>query len=564
MTPLNDAALRVTHVDVPQSAGGESKSPDEASLLRVLLFHAPFKLSASLVLGLASGALFASSIVFINDALAGGLPLASPMAWLSVTAFIAGVTGLSLASGTLTSYVLLSQLAELRKHLITRVLATKLSALESLGERRLISLFVDEVQRVAQGVSALPVLLLNSGICLAAFAYIAWVSPLLFGVMLFAQAIGLVAAAQAFRLFIPMTHAAAAQRQILVDRLQACVGMLKELKQSNELRSSLKSDLLWPSISCVRTESLRVHQVIVLMDALVKAAFLAVLFAIAAAFSLSEQVPPSALTAAVIAFMFLVTPVSAILESSQKLAESMSAWRRLHDVALPPEPEVSVARVPAFSLAASDVQYRYPDADRDAAPALDGVDLKWKRGTIVVLRGGNGSGKTTLARILAGLYEPTSGRVIADDVPLASGEVSALRAAVAAWWADGAHSLFLLPQHTAEPAAAYWAQLGLEMIQPFKVGWIDCQAWSTGQRARAGLVATLALNRPFVVLDEWAANQDPASREFFYGRLLPELRTEGRGVLLISHDPESLAIADEVIELQHGRCASSTDSRNLR
>src|SRR5215475_7795764 len=65
------------------------------------------------------------------------------------------------------------------------------------------------------------------------------------------------------------------------------------------------------------------------------------------------------------------------------------------------------------------VSFRYPGQDR---PAVDGVSLEIQRGQIVALVGENGSGKTTLARLVAGLYQPDTGRVCWDGVPLSTAD----------------------------------------------------------------------------------------------------------------------------------------------
>ena len=51
--------------------------------------------------------------------------------------------------------------------------------------------------------------------------------------------------------------------------------------------------------------------------------------------------------------------------------------------------------------------------------ALDGVDFRLERGEVHVLVGENGAGKSTLVKLLAKMYEPTSGSIYVDDTPLA-------------------------------------------------------------------------------------------------------------------------------------------------
>src|SRR6185312_5791981 len=81
---------------------------------------------------------------------------------------------------------------------------------------------------------------------------------------------------------------------------------------------------------------------------------------------------------------------------------------------------------------------------------------------------------------------------------------------------------------------------------------------SQGQRRRLALLAALLEDRPFAILDEWAANQDTSFKQMFYGQLLPEMRATGKGLLVISHDEEYFDVADRVIRLREGRVLDET------
>jgi putative ATP-binding cassette transporter len=67
------------------------------------------------------------------------------------------------------------------------------------------------------------------------------------------------------------------------------------------------------------------------------------------------------------------------------------------------------------------------------------------------------------------------------------------------------------------------------------------------------LLAACLEDRPVYVLDEWASNQDPRFKRFFYLEVLPELRSRGKSVLVISHDEEYFHVADRVVRLESGR-----------
>ncbi len=75
---------------------------------------------------------------------------------------------------------------------------------------------------------------------------------------------------------------------------------------------------------------------------------------------------------------------------------------------------------------------------------------------------------------------------------------------------------------------------------------------SQGQRKRLALLAAHVEQRPILLLDEWAADQDPAFRSFFYFELLPELKRCGKTIIAISHDDRYFGIADRVLKCESG------------
>lgn len=75
---------------------------------------------------------------------------------------------------------------------------------------------------------------------------------------------------------------------------------------------------------------------------------------------------------------------------------------------------------------------------------------------------------------------------------------------------------------------------------------------STGQRKRLAYVICCLDDKPFMLFDEWAAEQDPQFRQYFYTELLPELKARGKGVVVITHDDRYFGLADNMVKLERG------------
>jgi heme ABC exporter ATP-binding subunit CcmA len=194
------------------------------------------------------------------------------------------------------------------------------------------------------------------------------------------------------------------------------------------------------------------------------------------------------------------------------------------------------------------------------APVLAGLDLDVAPGRVVALHGPNGAGKTTLLRLLATRLRPALGeaRVLGFDVVREAHEVRARIVALPVFGGaygalSGLENLRLAAALRGLPPDAgrlddLLARVGLVQAAQFLV-----RAYSSGMRKRLALARLLLADAPVWLLDEPYAALDEDGQALV-DRLVAEARAEGRTVLLASHDlPRSLATADAVVELAHGR-----------
>ncbi|MEI7033973.1 ABC transporter ATP-binding protein [Streptomyces pratensis] len=183
---------------------------------------------------------------------------------------------------------------------------------------------------------------------------------------------------------------------------------------------------------------------------------------------------------------------------------------------------------------------------------LDRVTLRVAEGEAVLLAGPNGAGKSTLLRVIAGLTPAAAGTCRVAGEPPDSAAAGALRGFVQD--EPPLYEYLTVREHLAF-AARLWgvsaadAPRGLERFGA--AGWADTliRDLSLGTRKKVGLVAAL-LHRPrLVLLDEPFNGLDAASCTELVA-LLGEVRSEGRTVLLTSHEPQRLEpLLDRTITL---------------
>ncbi len=205
------------------------------------------------------------------------------------------------------------------------------------------------------------------------------------------------------------------------------------------------------------------------------------------------------------------------------------------------------------TLEMRDVTFTY----QDNAFAVGPLNLTLHRGELVFLIGGNGSGKSTLAMLLTGLYQPVSGEILIDGKPLAANKPEDYRQLFSAVFTDvWLFDQLLGPQgKSADPALVdkWLNQLKMSHKLELKDGKILNLKLSKGQKKRVALLLALAEDRDIILLDEWAADQDPHFRREFYQVLLPLMKEMGKTIFAISHDDHYFIHADRLLEMRDGK-----------
>ncbi len=261
--------------------------------------------------------------------------------------------------------------------------------------------------------------------------------------------------------------------------------------------------------------------------------------------------------------LFLRTPLLSAVGALPTLLSAQVAFRKLNAFHLAPyQPEFNTS--PTLTewqtLELRDVSFHYGENGFSVGP----VNLTLQRGELVFLIGGNGSGKSTLAMLLTGLYRPQSGTLLLDGQAIDASNPDMWRKHFSAVFTD-VHLFDRLISRDGVPASPMLVQQWLEKlkmqdklkIEGNKV--LNLQL-SKGQSKRLALLLAAAEERDILLLDEWAADQDPHFRRIFYRELLPWLQAAGKTVFAISHDDHYFVHADRLLEMREGQLFELTGS----
>lgn len=220
------------------------------------------------------------------------------------------------------------------------------------------------------------------------------------------------------------------------------------------------------------------------------------------------------------------------------------------------------------------VSFAYPGTER---LVLDSVDLDLPAGAVVALVGENGAGKTTLVKLLCKLYEPTSGRILVDGLPLDRMRTAEWRDRMAGAFQDffrfelparSSVGLGDVPRQDDEAAVvAAVERAGAEDVVARLPSGLDTQlgiAWPGGVEVSFGQWQKLALGRGFMretplvlVLDEPTAALDAETEHALFERYAAAARggDSGRLTLLVSHRFSTVRMADLIVVLDGARVA---------
>jgi ATP-binding cassette, subfamily B, bacterial len=219
--------------------------------------------------------------------------------------------------------------------------------------------------------------------------------------------------------------------------------------------------------------------------------------------------------------------------------------------------------------------YTYPGAER---PTLEDVTLDLPAGAVVALVGENGAGKSTLVGLLTGMLRPTEGRVLVDGVDLVEFDHTGWRARMSGAFQDFARLELTAQQsigvgdvpRVEDPAAAHTALARASATDvlaalphglPTQLGtrWEEGVDLSGGQWQRLAIARGMMREEPLLlVLDEPTAALDAGTEHALFDRYADAARRAGgRGgvTLLVTHRFSTVASADLVVVLDHGRVA---------
>jgi putative pyoverdin transport system ATP-binding/permease protein len=437
----------------------------------------------------------------------------------------------------------------LRVRILDAVRQSELISLDEIGRAEIIAAVTEDTATLTQAANLLAFMVQGTVLIFFVALYVAYLSFIAFvlSVIIIGAASALYHSGNQDR--IDGAREAANWERRFFARMSDVLDGFKEIRLNNprseELIASVRDVSRQAANVKIHTQGESLRQLVISQSAMYL--LLGVIVFIVPAFS--SSVSGGSITKNAMAVLFVVGACYGVMQTVAMLAAADAAAQRmeqleerLRSTIISPAGGTQAAR-PGFSaIELRNVVFHYPDKPAGPGFQVGPLNFTLKSGDLVFVTGGNGSGKSTFLKVLAGLCAPTSGEIALDGMTIDDAATEDYRSLMTAIFSDYHlfHRLFGIAAPARAEVDALLRKLELEHKTTIIDGVFNTLDLSGGERKRLALLVGLLEKRPVLLLDEWAANQDPHYRRRFYQEILPELNGSGLTIVVVTHDENYL------------------------
>jgi putative ATP-binding cassette transporter len=446
--------------------------------------------------------------------------------------------------------------------------------LEGIGRAQIVAAITKETSTLTQASNSLAFAGQGAVLILFIAIYVAFLSPL-------ALVLGIIIVGVAGALFhsksrhlSKATREAAEWENRLYDRLMDLLDGFKEVRLNSARSEDLYNDVIEVSRTAanikIRTQAETFRRIFMLQSAMY-AMLGAIAFAVPV---LSDTLGGASISKTITALVFILgacfglVNTIPILTAANAAADNIDRLETLLSATVIGGQVGALEPVQRFErIEMRNVVFSYVERSTEKVFTVGPVDFTLQSGELVFITGGNGSGKSTFCKVLASLYKPDSGEITFDGIIVTDTTREAYRQLISAIFVDYHlfQRLYGIPDPDPIEVDRLLSQFRLLDKTRLAQGEFNTVDLSTGQRKRLALIVSLLEKRPILLLDEWAADQDPDFRRKFYFELLPTLHRAGVTVVVVSHDDrylDEMELPARRLRMDEGRFVGQSSVEN--
>ncbi len=437
-----------------------------------------------------------------------------------------------------------------------------MDSLDHLGRGPLYAALTQDTQTISRTLPLLVVGAQQAALLVFVAIYMAWLSLTAFALAAVFGVVAIVIHLQRMQRFNHMSQRAMAHEATLFDGLGHLLKGFKEARMDTARSDAVMLDLATASAAAreAKSETKRRWAFEFVLVQLIFYILLGIMVFVVPLFTddYHESVVSSTTAA-----LFMIGPIGTIAQAIPNIADANTALAgiqalqaRLREYLGGVEDETSAPLSETIkTIELRDLAFTYTTPRGGAGFRAGPLRARFQAGEITFITGGNGSGKSTMMRLLTGLLPAQSGDIVVNGVPLSRVQFQAYRDQMSAIFSDYHvfRRLFGVGEIAPERAAKLLDLLDMTDKVAIADGAFSTVDLSVGQRKRLALVVAALEDNPVLILDEWAADQDPHFRKVFYERILPDLRDQGKMLICVTHDDRYFHLADRILHMSDGR-----------
>ncbi|WJV68742.1 cyclic peptide export ABC transporter [Pectobacteriaceae bacterium CE70] len=447
---------------------------------------------------------------------------------------------------------------KLRKDIYQKISLLSIVDLERLGLARITAILTTDVMQVIQGAKIIPTIIISMVTVTGMMLYLYVVNNEIFFFIIKAIVFGVLT----YQIPIYFSRYYLVKTRNKVDELRnlniSLVRGAKELKLDRAKRYYFHQNILNAVEDNIASNEKKGQTILAIAvnygDLL---SFFVIGFTMFV-FGNYHAITSQELIAVIMTLLYITAPISVIINNIHNVTLAAISMKKITEIIsiMPAESTISGGEtlVPWREMTFNDVVYEYASEDKDTIFTVGPISFTLQRGELVYIVGGNGCGKSTLAKLITQHYLPSHGLIKVDGQNVDDMNRDAVRQHISCIYSDYHlfDSLLIASENNGLEIKGYLKSLGLSHKVKIESGIFSTTFLSDGQRKRLALLTVLLDNKDIYLFDEWAADQDPEFKRIFYEKILPEMKSRGKTVVVITHDDHYFHLADRVFKMDSG------------